>query len=193
MVKTCTKFLYEGNLFHLSPLERNGPSALMRLEIPSVISKPYPLRLQNEVIAGFSRGSSELGIPTANIHVTEELQSLDVGIYFGFARLATKDDLSPEIKPTFNNRRILFTYGQGLSSADLQVFPMVMSIGYNPFYQNEEKAAEVHIIHEFSGPFYGASIDLVILGYLRPELDYTTKGTLILADVFALYTNHQRH
>lgn len=165
----------------------------MRPEIPSVITKPFPIRLQNEVIAGFSRGSSELGIPTANIHVTEVLQALDVGIYFGFSRLAIKRDRSPEIKSTINNRQILFTYGQDLLLNDLQVYPMVMSIGFNPFYQNEEKAAEVHIIHDFSSSFYGASIDLVILGYLRPELDYTTKGMLMSADVTALYTNRQRH
>lgn len=56
---------------------------------------------------------------------------------------------------------------------------MVLSIGLNPFYQNDSKTVELHIIHNFKQDFYGAKVKFSILGYIRPELDYTTKEALI--------------
>ncbi|KAJ2999621.1 riboflavin kinase [Globomyces sp. JEL0801] len=38
---------------------------------------------------------------------------------------------------------------------------------------------EVHIIHKFEADFYDEELRIIILGYLRPELDYTTKDALI--------------
>lgn len=38
---------------------------------------------------------------------------------------------------------------------------------------------ELHIIHNFKDDFYGAKVKFNILGYIRPELDYTTKEALI--------------
>ena len=32
---------------------------------------------------------------------------------------------------------------------------MVMSIGYNPFYNNTDKTAEAWLLHSFSSDFYG--------------------------------------
>lgn len=37
---------------------------------------------------------------------------------------------------------------------------------------------EVHIMHEFRSDFYGHPMKVVILGYIRPELDYTSRGSL---------------
>ena len=38
---------------------------------------------------------------------------------------------------------------------------------------------EVHIIHKFEKAFYGLHMNLVILGYIRPEYDYVSRGSLI--------------
>ncbi|KAF9140029.1 riboflavin kinase [Linnemannia schmuckeri] len=54
-----------------------------------------------------------------------------------------------------------------------------MSLGWNPFYKNEKKSAEVHIMHNFHRDFYGDELRVVVLGYIRPELDYTTLEALI--------------
>lgn len=35
---------------------------------------------------------------------------------------------------------------------------------------------EVHIMHDFSSDFYGYRMKVVVLGYIRPELDYTSRG-----------------
>jgi len=59
------------------------------------------------------------------------------------------------------------------------VYPMVMSIGWNPFYKNEVRSVEVHIIHHFEKDFYGSHMNLVILGFIRPEYDYVSKEKLV--------------
>lgn len=66
-----------------------------------------------------------------------------------------------------------------ISTADQQVFPMVMSIGWNPFYKNTMKTAEVHIMHAFEADFYGLEMRVVVLGYIRPEYNYVSKEALI--------------
>lgn len=59
------------------------------------------------------------------------------------------------------------------------IFPAVLSIGYNPFYKNTVRSVEVHIMHNFPADFYGAHMNLVILGFIRPEYDYVSKESLI--------------
>lgn len=40
-------------------------------------------------------------------------------------------------------------------------------------------AQEVHILHTFPQDFYGARMNLLILGFIRPEYDYVSKESLI--------------
>lgn len=56
---------------------------------------------------------------------------------------------------------------------------MVMSIGYNPFYKNTVRSAEVHLLHKFTQDFYGSQMRVTILGYIRPELDYVDLESLV--------------
>lgn len=56
---------------------------------------------------------------------------------------------------------------------------MVMSIGYNPFYKNTVRSAEVHVLHAFRADFYGAHMRLLLLGYVRDELDYSGLEALV--------------
>lgn len=45
--------------------------------------------------------------------------------------------------------------------------------------QSDRRIKEVHIIHEFPHDFYGQHLNLVILGFIRPEYDYVSKEALI--------------
>ncbi|KAI1480487.1 riboflavin kinase [Daldinia eschscholtzii] len=63
-----------------------------------------------------------------------------------------------------------------------QIYPMVMSIGYNPFYKNSVRSAEVHILHNFGADFYDAPMRLLILGFVREERDYASLDALV-ADI----------
>lgn len=42
---------------------------------------------------------------------------------------------------------------------------------------------EVHIIHPFAHDFYGHDMSVLVLGYIRPELDYVSKGSSALTYV----------
>lgn len=35
---------------------------------------------------------------------------------------------------------------------------------------------EIHIMHRFDTDFYGHDMKAIVLGYIRPELDYTSRG-----------------
>lgn len=67
-----------------------------------------------------------------------------------------------------------------LPDEDAKVWPMVMSVGWNPYFKNEKITAEVHIMHPFAHDFYGHDMSVLILGYIRPELDYVSKGECAL-------------
>lgn len=56
---------------------------------------------------------------------------------------------------------------------------MVMSIGWNPFYKNTVRSVEIHIIHKFAEDFYNASMNVSILGFIRPEKDYDNLDSLV--------------
>jgi riboflavin kinase len=51
--------------------------------------------------------------------------------------------------------------------------------GYNPFYKNSQRSIEIHLLHTFREDFYGATLSLIILGYIRPEFDYVSKEALV--------------
>lgn len=114
----------------------------------------------------------QLGIPTANLPVDDALTpwiaDIPSGVYFGYASLA--------LSPTHPDQPASATTS---SPGSFSVFPMVMSIGYNPFYKNTVRSAEVHILHEFAQDFYDAHMRLLILGFIREEKDYKSLEALI--------------
>ena len=52
------------------------------------------------------------------------------------------------------------------------------SIGWNPFFKNEKKTVEPHLIHNFEKDFYGETLKVVFCGYLRPEMNYDSLEAL---------------
>ncbi|KAE9613508.1 hypothetical protein Lal_00015996 [Lupinus albus] len=105
------------------------------------------------VVKGFGRGSKVLGIPTANLSTegySDLLAEHPAGVYFGWAGLSARG-----------------------------VFKMVMSIGWNPYFNNKEKTIEPWLLHDFNEDFYGEELRLLIVGYLRPEANFPTLESLI--------------
>lgn len=90
---------------------------------PDVPAAPFPLRMSGPIIKGFGRGSSSLGIPTANLPIAGldvgGQEGLESGVYYGYASLPV---------------------GTGGSSGGDGVWEMVMSVGWNPFYNNERRS-----------------------------------------------------
>ena len=60
-----------------------------------------------------------------------------------------------------------------------QVYKMVMSIGFNPYYNNTEKTAEPWLLHTFDQDFYGEELRLLVCGYIRPEANFESLEALV--------------
>ncbi|XP_059437610.1 bifunctional riboflavin kinase/FMN phosphatase [Corylus avellana] len=112
-----------------------------------------PWHIGGPVIKGYGRGSKVLGIPTANLS-TEGYSTLlsehPSGVYFGWARVSNRG-----------------------------VFKMVMSIGWNPYFNNTEKTIEPWLLHDFAEDFYGEDLRLVVVGYIRPEANFPSLESLV--------------
>ncbi|RXW24822.1 hypothetical protein EST38_g1037 [Candolleomyces aberdarensis] len=162
---------------------RNALSTARPLIIgPSTgLEAPYPLQMEGKVISGFGRGSKELGIPTANLPVDDSLTpwiaDIKSGVYFGWASLRLPP--SHPNYPTTSSDTTSTTTTALEAHSGFSIYPMVMSIGYNPFYNNTVRSAEVHVLHEFEADFYGVEMRLLIAGFIREEKDYPKLKALI--------------
>jgi riboflavin kinase len=99
--------------------------------------------------------------------VTPWISDARSGVYFGWASLQLGKD-HPNYRPSSSE-----------GEAGYSIFPMVMSIGYNPFYNNTVRSAEVHVLDKFAADFYGVDMRLLILGYIRDEKNYEGLEALI--------------
>ncbi|RYH24004.1 hypothetical protein EON65_17275 [archaeon] len=111
-----------------------------------------PIRLHAEVVHGFKRGSKDLGCPTANLNMDElgrTGEDLEMGIYYGTAKLRD------------------------------ETYKAVVSIGWNPFYKNEKKTVEAHLLAKIDD-FYGEKLELNLMGYLRKEANFSSLGKLYM-------------
>ncbi|GBP38840.1 Putative riboflavin kinase [Eumeta japonica] len=120
-----------------------------------MVSSFFPIYLEGEVVKGFGRGSKDLDCPTANysLDVVKTLpSSVEPGVYCGWAQV----DAGP-------------------------VYKMVANIGWCPFYQNKEMSVETHVIHKFDNDFYGSTLKICILEYLRGEKNFESLDDLVAA------------
>jgi riboflavin kinase len=111
-----------------------------------------PWYLGGPVIKGFGRGSKVLGIPTANLPTSsfqDKMAEHTCGIYLGWAGLRG------------------------------QVYKMVMSVGWNPYFDNDSKTVEPWLLHEFEDDFYDEELRLVVVGYIRPEANFPSLDALV--------------
>ncbi|CAL9076308.1 unnamed protein product [Musa acuminata var. zebrina] len=112
-----------------------------------------PCYIGGPVIRGFGRGLKILGIPTANLsaeNFSAMLSEHNSGVYFGWAGLSTRG-----------------------------IYKMVMSIGWNPYFDNTEKTIEPWLLHDFDENFYGEELRLAVVGYIRPEANFPSLESLI--------------
>lgn len=113
---------------------------------PETPESPFPIALSGLVQKGFGRGGKDLGCPTGLSHsflTLSELMRLiadtanlpdesitpissvaKTGVYYGYAQVVPPKDGNSALRPE-----------------DKKVLPMVMSLGWNPFYKNERLTA----------------------------------------------------
>ncbi|MDP2439360.1 MAG: riboflavin kinase [archaeon] len=114
-----------------------------------------PIEMRGEVKHGFGRGSKLLGFPTANIDIADSpgMDSAESGVYFGWGKVED----GPLIKA-------------------------VVSVGWNPTFNDlKTKALEVYFVHQFPEDFYGRTIRVLVLGYVRQMLSFDGIDPLIQA------------
>ena len=106
-----------------------------------------------------------MGVPTANLDpavLADELAGLRRGVYFGYARL-------PEDAK----------HGKWCKC--------VVNVGARPtFADGEGVTVEVHALRDFGRDFYGERMEVVVLGFLRPEMRFDGLQALvarIMADI----------
>lgn len=126
-----------------------------------------PVEISGKIITGFKRGSKLLGVPTANIEITEEIKEkidyLHTGVYFGEFFFKNKNNNS-------------------------EMFKAVLSIGYNPYFDNAQKTIEVFLINYEGEDFYDALIDLIIKGFIRTEASFENFAELVTAITYDIIT-----
>ncbi len=115
-----------------------------------------PFRLTGQVVEGAKRGRM-IGIPTANLNVSEEHATPATGVYACRARLHAA---SPE------------DAGQS--------YQAVTNIGFRPTFDQQEPqpTVETHILG-FSGDLYGQSLTLEFIARLRPEMKFSGVDALV--------------
>lgn len=181
-----------------------------RASRPSIVgpdspAQPFPIYLSGAVQRGFGRGGKDLGCPTGELAGSMNHISIDVFTPYYLVANLPDDSITP--MSSVCETGVYYGYAQVSPSKDEQtvlheddtkVQPMVMSLGWNPFYKNERLTAvsslhsvillprhtgsypmlpqEIHIMHEFKSDFYGHNMRAIVLGYIRPELDYTSRG-----------------
>ncbi len=92
-----------------------------------------------------------------------------------------KDALRPDDVNSSNEVASVVAASNSASTTTREgtVHPAVLSIGYNPFYNNTVRSVEVHLLSKFERDFYGAELRLMILGFIRTEQDYDSMQALI--------------
>mmetsp|Transcript_2166 Transcript_2166/g.3218 ORF Transcript_2166/g.3218 Transcript_2166/m.3218 type:complete len:175 (-) Transcript_2166:964-1488(-) len=120
--------------------------------------RDQPILLKGVVTKGFGRGGKMLGCPTANIPVDpylELLSEIPGGIYFGWAALPDCD-----------------------AAPKGDICKMVMSIGWNPYFENKRKSIEPHLIKTLPD-FYDVELRLVVGGFIRLEQNFESLELLV--------------
>lgn len=135
---------------------------------PEVPQHPFPHSVSGTVVKGYGRGSKELGIPTANLSddaIEAMCTDFTSGIYYGWVQIGDKNS---------------------------EVYPMVMSLGWNPYYQNEKRSAEVHIIHEFPDDFMALpSVSLFLVTFVLSKIIHHLMVLLEISEpMWKLRRNH---
>lgn len=143
------------------------------LEVPPAYALPTPLLLEGPVVAGFGRGSRQLGTPTANLPPDQVVASFgpagpSLGVYFGWARLLAPPPGSPP--------------------ADGDPHPAVLNVGRRPTMEGGaggDLTVEVHVLHAYGADFYGAPLRVAVGGFLRPERAFAGGIPALVAQIAA--------
>jgi riboflavin kinase len=73
-----------------------------------------------------------------------------------------------------------------VANLDNVEYNSVVSVGWNPFYKNEKKTVEAHLMSRLPD-FYHKTLQVTVLGYLRPETNFKSLGKTLVLIQFDVY------
>lgn len=162
-IKYCLGEMFKPKPSTQYKIDRIQPSFEANLERPEIADKRWAkglitvdVEVTGKVVTGFQRGGKQLGVPTANVEMTDQnkelLKNVVPGIYMAWCHHAgTK-------------------------------YKAAVSVGWNPVYNNAEKTLEAHIIDKNElVDFYGEEITVQLVKYIRAEALYADFDALIIA------------
>lgn len=139
-------FKIDGNLVSSSSIREQLSTGNIK-EANKLLGRNFTLR--GTVIHGDGRGK-ELGFPTANLKISDELIKPKPGVYLAIAKVIEK-----------NKHQCL------------------VNIGYRPtFTHKQELSIEAHLL-DFTGNLYNAELELEFIDRIRDEKKFSSKEELI--------------
>ena len=149
------------------------------------------LRLRGPVAKGYGRGGKKLGVPTANLPSSlfqSALECVDAGVYFGWAVIEGEDSTSRNIpvkavvnvgySPTFEgkeNKEKIVEAHLITKSSPMTKYNVIMDTDQD---ESEDRSTDEEL--ETSKDFYGETMRLQLLGFLRSEQKFDSFQDLIM-------------
>ena len=148
------------------------------------------LRLRGPVATGYGRGGKKLGVPTANLPSSlfqSALERVDAGVYFGWAVIEGEDPTSRNIpikavvnvgySPTFEgkeNKEKIVEAHLITKSSPMTKYNVIIDTDRD---ENEDGSTDEEL--DINRDFYGETMRLQLLGFLRPEEKFDSFPDLI--------------
>lgn len=104
---------------------------------PETPTAPFPFALQGTVVKGYGRGSKQLGIPTGRIHTKRKRSGSQILMPCHVANLS---DEAIDALVSGLETGVYYGWTQ-IGELGSEVYPMVMSLGWNPYFKNEKRSA----------------------------------------------------
>lgn len=105
--------------------------------------------VEGVVERGFGRGSKQLGFPTANLPLNDEVRTADTGVYAVWVHRANGT-----------------------------VYKGAANVGWSPYFANQRKTVEVHLLAAFDDDFYGEWLRVVAVHRVRAEANFDSLDAL---------------
>lgn len=102
-----------------------------------------PVTIKGTVLHGKKIGS-EINMPTANLSVPKDLESLSFGVYFSKVRIGT------------------------------ELYKSISNLGTKPTVKEEKSVNLETFIYDFDGDLYGKEIEVTLLEFKRPERKFSS-------------------
>ena len=140
-----------------------------------------PLLMRAKVVRGFGRGSAEMGLPTANLDPAEvslnwqkemnddtiDVENIPLGVYFGYCHLEGDDDSDKKIA--------VLNVGRRPSFVDKKDYENEVTVEVHCVEKNEDGLA----FENGKKQFYGETMSVECLGFVRPEMKFNGLDELI--------------